>query len=213
TIQVGGETNTPNGGIYQFMPNSFTATNGSVITFVFSGIPGNHSITQSSFNSPCEPLAGGFDSGWVEILVNTTGGTPLPMWNLTITDDSNPIWFYCKQLLPSPHCPLGMVGAINVQAGSANSFSAFQSAAEKASTVGEGQNGLVGVGASASALPVVPSEFATLFTGASASATAPAGGQTGSTSGTGSASGSSNTNAPSGAVAIGFNSNLLVILG
>lgn len=143
-VAVGGEMNTP-GGIFQFIPNNINATNGSVVTFQFSGTyasptftsqvpahadmiaavysPGNHSITQSAFSSPCEPLAGGFDSGWVFISANTT---PLPEWNITITNDQTrmfpflaagafleglffflAIWFFCKQLLPSPHCNAG----------------------------------------------------------------------------------------------------------
>ncbi|KAK7042019.1 hypothetical protein R3P38DRAFT_2511893 [Favolaschia claudopus] len=208
TIQVGAEVDTQ-GGIFQFIPNSIMAPNGTVVNFRFSGIPGNHSVTQASFNSPCQPLAGGFDSGWVEILQNTTGGTPLPSWNLTITNDQIPIWFFCKQLLPSPHCPAGMVGVINVQPG-ANSLSAFRSKAQSDNSPGQEQGGLVGLGASASADPEVPSAFATLFKGtASATATAPAGG-----SGSGSAGGAGPTNsAPSGgAVSLGLNMNLLVLV-
>jgi len=211
TVNVGAEMNSP-GGIFQFMPNTFTATNDSVITFIFSGIPGNHSVTQSTFASPCEPMAGGFDSGWVEILKNTTGGAPLPQWNLTITNDQTPIWFYCKQLLTSPHCFAGMVGAINVQPG-ANSFSAFQAkaVAATATPVGESQGGLVGVGAAATALPSVPTDVATLFP--IATGTAPAsGGSTAGSTGAPAASGST-TAPPSGAVAIGLNFNLLIVVG
>ncbi|KAJ7578015.1 hypothetical protein C8J56DRAFT_898696 [Mycena floridula] len=48
SINVGGTQTTP-GGIFQFMPNTITATNDSVITFQFTGAPGNHSVTQSTF--------------------------------------------------------------------------------------------------------------------------------------------------------------------
>jgi hypothetical protein len=51
----------------------------------FAISPGNHSVSQSSFGSPCEPLAGGFDSGWVSVPESLS---PPPEWNLTITDDS-----------------------------------------------------------------------------------------------------------------------------
>lgn len=47
--------------------------------------PGNHSVTQSTFANPCQPEAGGFDSGWVQIL---DPETEIPEWNLTITDDA-----------------------------------------------------------------------------------------------------------------------------
>jgi len=104
-----------------------------------------------------------------------------------------------------------MVGVINVKPG-ANSIAAFQAAAVKAGSVGQGQNGLVGSGASAAALPSVPSDIATLFVGPSA--TAPAGGsgsQSGSQSGSGGSS--SQTSSPGGAVALGVNFNLIAIAG
>ena len=52
---------------------------------VFLISPGNHTVTQSTFSKPCEPEAGGFDSGWVFV---PAGETDIPEWNLTITDDS-----------------------------------------------------------------------------------------------------------------------------
>ncbi|KAJ7702644.1 hypothetical protein B0H17DRAFT_923001, partial [Mycena rosella] len=88
-----------------FTPNLVLATLGTVITFQFTGVPGNHSVTQSSFADPCQPLDGGFDSGWV--FVNESLPSP-PEWNITITNDQIPIWFYCKQLLKAPHCNSGM---------------------------------------------------------------------------------------------------------
>ncbi|KAF8514676.1 hypothetical protein JB92DRAFT_2718931, partial [Gautieria morchelliformis] len=66
-----------------------------------------HSVTQSSFDNPCTPLQGGFDSA-------VTGNPPLrltlPEWNLTITDDTQPIWYFCKVTVPVSHCTNGMVG-------------------------------------------------------------------------------------------------------
>lgn len=129
TVQVGGDANSP-GGFFQFNPNNITASEGSVITFEFSGNPGNHSITQSSFANPCQPLSGGFDSGWVFIPQGQTDN--IPTWNLTITNGSTPLWFFCKQLVPQPHCKSGMVGAINAPT-SGNTFSAFQQAAASSS--------------------------------------------------------------------------------
>ena len=69
-----------------FDPPSVNATKGSVITFVFDGMPGNHTVAQSAFGKPCEPLEGGFDSGF--IFVPQGASAPFPTWNLTITDDS-----------------------------------------------------------------------------------------------------------------------------
>ncbi|MDK0628442.1 hypothetical protein P5F04_16440, partial [Clostridium perfringens] len=71
-VQVGSVA-TADGGIFQFIPNDITAANGTTVTFRFTGAPGNHTVTQSSFADPCNPLAGGFDSGFVFIPpANTT---------------------------------------------------------------------------------------------------------------------------------------------
>ncbi|KAJ7096009.1 Cupredoxin [Mycena crocata] len=203
-VAVGGTSASP-GGIFQFNPSQIKAPKGTVVTFEFSGIPGNHSVTQSSFASPCQPLAGGFDSGWIEILANTT---TLPTWELTVTDDSKAIWFYCKQLQLSPHCTAGMVGAINVQPGE-NTFEAFQGKAKGDSAPGQGQNGLVGVGASASAQPNVGSG-ATQHLGAALGG-ASAGASGGAASGTGAPPAESST--PSGALALGINFSVVALFG
>ncbi|KAJ7323959.1 hypothetical protein DFH08DRAFT_887230 [Mycena albidolilacea] len=108
-------------GSYQFNPNIIHATNGTVVTFRFSGIPGNHSVTQSTFASPCQPLAGGFDSGFV------TARDPFPGFNYTVVNDQKAAWFYCRQNTPTVHCHSGMVGVIN---GVISRFKDFQDAAE-----------------------------------------------------------------------------------
>ncbi|KAF9003001.1 hypothetical protein BDQ17DRAFT_1542083 [Cyathus striatus] len=130
TIQVGGLSTSP-GGIFQFIPAQTNATNGTVVTFQFIGAPGNHSVTQSTFDDPCDPMENGFDPGWVLIpdadsLMNLTP----PTFNITITDDTQPIWFFCKQLVPDPHCTSGMVGAINAPGSGLNSFEEFMQSAE-----------------------------------------------------------------------------------
>ncbi|KAF4622232.1 hypothetical protein D9613_008964 [Agrocybe pediades] len=187
-VTVGGTSATPG---FIFTPSTITAANGTVVSFQFTGIPGNHSVTQSSFTDPCNPIQGGFDSG--NIFINTTQATT-PTFNLTITNDSKPIWFFCKQLKPMPHCGQGMVGSINAPA-TGNTFDKFQASAKVVgtATVGQGEGGLVGVGASASAS--VSSQAAiTIFTGAPvASNSAAAGGNA-----TGSGSGSSTATAPGG---------------
>jgi len=201
TIQVGSVA-TASGGVFQFIPPSVTAANGSVITFKFAGLPGNHTVTQSTFASPCEPETGGFDSGWVQI---PAGETVIPEWNLTITDDSKPLWFYCKQLIPSPHCIAGMVGAINAPTNGSNTFDAFKAAAEKATSSGQGVGFLVGIGASASAdvgpIPSGVSTFGEPTPGADtalASGSAAASGSSASGSSAATASGSSSGSTDSG---------------
>ncbi|KAF8580304.1 hypothetical protein K439DRAFT_1357293, partial [Ramaria rubella] len=88
-----------------FDPQVVAASKGDVINFQWTGM--FHSITQSSFADPCTPLPNGFDSG---VTGNPTGTLILPEWNLTITDDTQPIWFFCKVTKPVSHCTAGMVG-------------------------------------------------------------------------------------------------------
>jgi len=209
TVQVG-STSTAPGGVFQYIPSNFTASNGTVITFKFTGAPGNHTVTQSTFADPCDPVAGGFDSGWV-FVPPTPALSATPEWNLTITDDTKPIWFFCKQLLPTPHCSNGMVGSINAPA-TGNTFTAFQSAAKsfgKAS--GQGEGGLVGIGASASAgIGPIPSG-ATAYTAAPL-ATSSGSGTASSPAGTATAPATSGspTTSPPASSANGLAANSLV---
>ncbi|KAH9977183.1 hypothetical protein BGW80DRAFT_839053 [Lactifluus volemus] len=99
-----------------FNPSNFTAANGTTVTFFFpqSSIP--HSVTQSSFAKPCTPLANGFDAG-----LQTA-----KQFTITITNDQQPIWFFCKA---PTHCGTGMVGSINAPA-TGNTYAAFLAAAK-----------------------------------------------------------------------------------
>jgi len=117
-------------GGFVYNPNNITAPNGTIISFDFPKSPGGgigHSVTQSSFSSPCTYLQDGFNSG---VVTNAT------QWNLTITDDSNPIWFYCKE---ATHCGMGMVGGINTPA-TGNTTDAFRAAAIALGTSEPAQN-------------------------------------------------------------------------
>ncbi|KAJ7909975.1 hypothetical protein B0H13DRAFT_1616066, partial [Mycena leptocephala] len=67
--------------------------------------PGNHSVVQSSFANPCDPLVGGFDSGFTPAKKLKNGS--FPMFNYTVTDDQSPMWFFCKQESPTSHCHQG----------------------------------------------------------------------------------------------------------
>ncbi|KAK7023762.1 high-temperature-induced dauer-formation protein-domain-containing protein [Favolaschia claudopus] len=113
----------PNGA-FMFSPNQITAANGTTVTFWFPNQAITHSVTQSSFDAPCSYLAAtsnssaGFDSGL----------TTSKQFSITITDDTKPIWFHCKQF---QHCGMGMVGSINAPQNGTNTFAAFQAAASK----------------------------------------------------------------------------------
>jgi len=138
-------------GSFTYSPNNFNATNGTQVTFWFPAINSGimHSVTQGSFANPCTYLAAtsnasaGFDSG----LTNSD------QFTITITDDSQPIWFHCKFPL---HCGMGMVGAINAPA-SGNTFDSYMAAAVKigSNEVTQSDTGpvLSGVNALASAAP------------------------------------------------------------
>lgn len=126
-----------------YSPSNINASVGTLITFVF---PSNqpHSVTESTFNDPCTPLQGGFDSGI------TTGTT----FSVNVTDDSTPIYFMCK--FPG-HCGFGMVGTINAPASGNGSTDAFINAAKaigsSESTVPDNGPQTGGVGAVATAGP------------------------------------------------------------
>ncbi|KAI8999025.1 Cupredoxin [Trametes punicea] len=91
-------------GILKYDPPSVNADPGDEVIFTFK--QENHTVTQSSLDSPCTPLEGGFDSGFVPVGDNAT---EFPIAQFTVQDVS-PVWVYCRQ---ANHCQLGMVFAIN----------------------------------------------------------------------------------------------------
>lgn len=160
SVQVGdnGQFYTPN--------NIPIAPKGTVINFQFVGSA--HSVVQASYSAPCQPLDGGFDSGVTGLKVVSDSSLAHPVqWNLTVTDDTMPIWFYCKAHEPQPHCQHGMVGVINPPTESNQTFQSYMDAS-MASTVASQRNGssLVGIGASASSAPFLPPLPSKVNTGA-----------------------------------------------
>ncbi|KAE9390920.1 hypothetical protein BT96DRAFT_324306 [Gymnopus androsaceus JB14] len=114
--------------------NQWNVTNGDIVSFQF--VSKNHSVVQSTFAAPC--TGAGISSGFMNI-TDPTGPT-FPTWILAVIDASEPVWFFCSQvILTSTHCQAGMVFAINPT--EAKSFTAFQQAAIATnSTSPEGQN-------------------------------------------------------------------------
>jgi hypothetical protein len=101
-----------------YSPNNFNASVGDTIAFMFS--PKNHTVTQSNFASPCEPLSvstgtEGINTGFTHA---TTVSQNVTGFSFTV-NDTNPIWLYCAQKNPESHCAAGMVMAINA-AGAGN---------------------------------------------------------------------------------------------
>jgi len=130
-----------------FNPATITASNGTTITFYFPAGDTPHSVTQSTFADPCSPLTGssgtGFDSGL----------TSAKQFTLQVTDDTQPVWFFCK----SPtHCGMGMVGSINAPS-SGDTFDKYQAAAKaigsSEATIQDNGPVIGGVGAIATATP------------------------------------------------------------
>ncbi|KAG9009161.1 hypothetical protein FRB90_008531, partial [Tulasnella sp. 427] len=99
-----------------FTPDQVTAAAGDTLHFEFAS--SDHSVTQSTFASPCSLMANGFDSG----IQNQASA---PAFDVTV-NSTDPIWVYCKT---PGHCRAGMVFAANAPS-SGQTFDAFQAAAE-----------------------------------------------------------------------------------
>ncbi|KAL9580738.1 MAG: hypothetical protein Q9212_004319 [Teloschistes hypoglaucus] len=93
-----------------FEPNNMQAAPGSMVQFHF--YPKNHSVVQSTFDQPCQPIqnnvpsAMGFFSGFMPVMANAS---MMPSFTIMV-NDTKPIWYYCSQ---GKHCQSGMVGVIN----------------------------------------------------------------------------------------------------
>ncbi|KAF8070738.1 hypothetical protein FPV67DRAFT_1448419 [Lyophyllum atratum] len=114
-ITVGG--NTTNDATTVFQPNTVVALT-----------QGNHTVTQSTFASPCIPAhdtdstINGFDSSFR----NAGNGTAITNLPYTVTDANTTIWFYDFNL-----CSQGGVGAINVNESSTETIDGFQRNAQR----------------------------------------------------------------------------------
>ncbi|KAL8939808.1 MAG: hypothetical protein Q9216_003159, partial [Gyalolechia sp. 2 TL-2023] len=97
-------------GELKFEPNNLQAAAGSMVQFHF--YPKSHSVAQSTFDQPCEPIknnmpeANGFFSGFMPVEPNAA---MMPSYTIMV-NDTKPIWYYCSR---EKHCQKGMVGVIN----------------------------------------------------------------------------------------------------
>ncbi|KAJ2919925.1 hypothetical protein MD484_g453, partial [Candolleomyces efflorescens] len=113
------DVNVGPGGRFVYEPPSVHAMTGDIVRFHFN--PKNHTVTQSSFDTPCVGVTGGFRTGFIPVAAGTD---PLPVQEFTVPDNGGaPLWFYCGQ---TGHCGQGMVFAINPPAEGDHSFEAFQ---------------------------------------------------------------------------------------
>ncbi|KAG7086552.1 hypothetical protein E1B28_002501 [Marasmius oreades] len=111
-------------GVLAFQPANITAQVGDTVTFEFR--QKNHTVTQSSFNQPCQALSAtgqpGFDTGFHPV---ADGSTTFPTYTIQV-NDTKPIWAYCRQ---ANHCTSGMVFSVNSVETGPNTFEAFKSKA------------------------------------------------------------------------------------
>jgi plastocyanin len=97
-------------GTLQYSPNNIKANVGDFVQFQFA--PNNHTVTQSTFAQPCQPIAlnspniTGFYSGFMPV---SASATTTPTYTILI-NNTTPIWIYCSQ---ASHCQKGMVMVIN----------------------------------------------------------------------------------------------------
>ncbi|KAH8157701.1 hypothetical protein CIB48_g10550 [Xylaria polymorpha] len=93
TVQVGGAAG------LAYSPSELKAAVGDMVVFTF--MSQNHTVTQSTFATPCDPMAGGMDSGFQANKDNAV--VPAPQVAMQVMT-SDPIWFYCAQ---TGHCVQG----------------------------------------------------------------------------------------------------------
>ncbi|KAF8253684.1 hypothetical protein K440DRAFT_618137 [Wilcoxina mikolae CBS 423.85] len=101
-VVVGGSKNGQP--VLKYTPEYVYAQPGDVVVFDF--LFKNHTVSESTFEKPCEKKMGGFESGFRPNLNNVPGTSK---YQVTV-QDTQPHWVYCAQ---GPHCSLGMVFAIN----------------------------------------------------------------------------------------------------
>ncbi|KAM5341903.1 hypothetical protein ACJ41O_014934 [Fusarium nematophilum] len=110
TVTLTGVTHSVNAGLggLRFDPDNVVAEIGDIVEWHF--LPRNHSVVQSSFGEPCEPLAGG-DGFFAGFNFFTAEGQADDVFQIVV-EDKKPIWYYCPQQNGN-HCQSGMVGVIN----------------------------------------------------------------------------------------------------
>jgi plastocyanin len=88
----------------KFDPETLTASPGDLIHFHFYA--SNHSVVQSTFDKPCQPMDGGIYSGFFTASGKDESNQVFSM-RLNSTD---PVWLYCSS---GEHCKGGQSMVIN----------------------------------------------------------------------------------------------------
>lgn len=157
------------GGQLAFNPTNVQAQVGDTVRFEFRAK--NHSVTQSTFATPCAKSANGIDSGFFLI---ADGATEHPSWSFTVDNATAPLWFFCGQTNPVNHCQMGMVFAVNAppdknfdmyQANAKNSLVAAAGAPGASGSIAPGASGSDSIIAPPTSLPtggVIPGASASV---------------------------------------------------
>jgi plastocyanin len=155
-ITVGGEAG------LVFTPPEISALPGDMVIFTF--MSQMHTATQSGFDTPCEPLAGGMDSQTQPNPNNSV--IPPPQVAMEVMTQE-PLWFYCKT---GNHCGQGMVFSINPSA--EKTHAQFQANAIAAKGQGSGSaitgNGTAAATSSVAAVPTQSGAVSNIATGSGA---------------------------------------------
>lgn len=117
-------------GTLAYSPNSIKAAVGDMVQFQFA--PNNHTVTQSTFDQPCQPIAlhsniTGIYSGFMPVKATAT---ETPTYTIQI-NSTTPMWIYCSQ---GKHCQAGMNLVINEnsKANASRTLELYMAAAAKA---------------------------------------------------------------------------------
>jgi plastocyanin len=119
---------TANNGLH-FEPENVVAEIGDIVEFHF--LPKNHTVVQSSFDKPCEPLGDG--SGvFSGFNFATSRGEAPDIFAFTVRS-KEPFWYYCSQTV-GDHCQNGMSGVINQNSNSDKTLALYKEKAKVAIT-------------------------------------------------------------------------------
>jgi plastocyanin len=118
-----------------FSPNNLKVNPGEFVQFQFAA--GNHTVTQSTFDAPCQPVSmhsnlTGFHSGFQPATASLSMGM-IPTYTIQVNSTA-PIWVYCAQ---GRHCENGMVMVINENTAlnSSRSLAGYRANAANATTL------------------------------------------------------------------------------
>ncbi|KAF8610095.1 hypothetical protein BDV93DRAFT_517278 [Ceratobasidium sp. AG-I] len=124
TVGVGKDETTGKVGM-GFDPSSVRPQAGDMIVFEYRA--GSHSAVQSTFDNPCTPMSGGYDSG-VQTVADSTpvdaSGLPTTVF---IVPDLNPVWFFDQA---GGLCSKGAVFSINPEVTGTQTAGQFRANAE-----------------------------------------------------------------------------------